>query len=103
MLAIVSNSDFIQRLAAPIPRVEEMVSEKVFLVPNSVNVFTSALILSAETAFIISYIFESVWAETRPVNNKNSMESFFINKKFRQLKYKRKKRINLLTSHSYKL
>tara|TARA_B110000967_G_scaffold173644_1_gene185408 strand:+ start:68 stop:292 length:225 start_codon:yes stop_codon:yes gene_type:complete len=69
-LEIISNSDFIQRLAAPIPRVEEMVSEKVFLVPNSVSIFTSALILSAETAFIISYIFESVCAGATTVNSK---------------------------------
>ena len=51
---MLSNSDFIHRLAAPIPRVFEMVSLNVFLVPNRVRVVTSFLILSAETALIIS-------------------------------------------------
>jgi hypothetical protein len=83
--------------------VEEMVSEKVFLVPNSVSIFTSALILSAETAFIISYILESVCAGATTVNSKHKMYNFFINKKFRPLKYKRKKRIDLLNMFSFKL
>jgi hypothetical protein len=71
--------------------VVEIVSENVFLVPNSVKVFTSDLILSAETAAIMSYIFESVCGEKATVNSKNKMEIFFIEINFRQPKYKRKK------------
>ena len=51
---ILLNSDFIKRLAAPIPRMLEIVSENVFLVPNSVSIFIFVFMLSAEIEFIMS-------------------------------------------------
>ena len=49
-----SKSLLIQRLAAPIPLVVLMVSLKVLRVPKPTSLVTSALILSADTALMIS-------------------------------------------------
>ena len=80
-----------------------MVSENVFLALNSVKVFTFALILSAETTFIMSSIFESVWANAEIVNNKNKMRRLFSKINFRELKYKRKVFCVQLNSRQYYL
>ena len=63
--------------------------------------FIFALILFAETAFIISYIFESVWANVEIVNNKNKMEILFIKINFRELKYKRKRKVFCIKLYSF--